>query len=366
MSERVSAQRNTGIDALRLVCMLMVVILHVFDHGGAIDRLPYGTGRYASAWLVQIAAYCAVNCYALISGYVGVKARFRYANVVSLWLQVAFYAVGITAVFAVLRPDQIGLSDIARSVTPVGSHFYWYYTSYFCISLFFPLMNHLLLTAPKALLAQGMTAAFAVFSFLPMFWQTDMMLLNWGFSPLWLAVMYMAGGYMRLYGGESRWGKWLSRHGLAVYGACTLASWAGKWFGDAGVNLILIDRILPNSFLIYNSPQMVLAALSLVMWFASHRPSERMGRAIVRLAPAAFGVYLIHNHPVLWANVTVFELWTRLPLNAVTLPAAALLLAGAIFAGCIAIDLMRIALFERLHIRALCRKLTARLDRGQY
>ena len=63
-------KRNYGIDLLRMILMLMVVILHVLGHGGVLDATTPLSAKYCVSWLIESFAYCAVNCYALISGYV--------------------------------------------------------------------------------------------------------------------------------------------------------------------------------------------------------------------------------------------------------------------------------------------------------
>lgn len=83
-------QRNRGVDLLRMVAMWMVVILHILNKGGALGAsAPLSTGR-ETALLLDMAAYCAVDCYGIISGYVGAGHRFRYSGAVALWLRTAF------------------------------------------------------------------------------------------------------------------------------------------------------------------------------------------------------------------------------------------------------------------------------------
>ena len=68
-------QRNRGVDLLRMVAMWMVVILHILNKGGALGAsAPLSAGR-ETALLLDMAAYCAVDCYG-ISGYVGAGHRF--------------------------------------------------------------------------------------------------------------------------------------------------------------------------------------------------------------------------------------------------------------------------------------------------
>lgn len=78
-------KRNYGIDMLRLVAMFFVVICHVLGHGGVMKN---ATGyNYSVSSLLQIVAYCAVNCYAIISGYVGYKEEdnYHYTKYLKFW-----------------------------------------------------------------------------------------------------------------------------------------------------------------------------------------------------------------------------------------------------------------------------------------
>ena len=86
----VKRERNYGIDLLRMVSMILVAVLHVLGQGGVISEAGKHTpfNAYKVAWFLEIAAFCAVNCYAAISGYVGIKSKFKYSNIIYLWLQV--------------------------------------------------------------------------------------------------------------------------------------------------------------------------------------------------------------------------------------------------------------------------------------
>lgn len=59
-------KRNIGIDLLKIVSMLMIVTLHMLGHGGVLDNMPPMSRCYQVAWLIEIACYGAVNCYALV------------------------------------------------------------------------------------------------------------------------------------------------------------------------------------------------------------------------------------------------------------------------------------------------------------
>ena len=136
MGTETRKQRNYGIDLLRMIAMLMVVILHILGKGGVLQAAPPLSIRYETAWLLETAAYCAVDCYALISGYVGFGTRCRYADLAALWLRVVFYTVTITAVFALVLPGSVSAGEWLRAIFPVMFNQYWYFTAYFCLFLF--------------------------------------------------------------------------------------------------------------------------------------------------------------------------------------------------------------------------------------
>jgi len=138
---RNNARRNYGIDLLRLVSMFMVVIFHVLGRGGVLESTPQFTLNYGIAWLLEIACYCAVNCYALISGYVGVYSKHKWSSIVYLWLQVEFYMILFTSLFAIIQPGSIGIVELLKMLFPVVFYQYWYFTAYFCMFFFIPVLN---------------------------------------------------------------------------------------------------------------------------------------------------------------------------------------------------------------------------------
>ena len=93
MSMEVSTKRNLGLDLLRMVSMLGVVELHVLGQQGVLASATPLSPDYMTAWLLETAAFCAVNCYALISGYVGIFGRFHYSSLALIWCQAAWYTL---------------------------------------------------------------------------------------------------------------------------------------------------------------------------------------------------------------------------------------------------------------------------------
>ena len=133
-------EKNYGIDALRVLAMFMVTILHILTQGGILNASGRFTSQYEAGWLLQTMAFCAVNVYALISGYVWVYAKYRYRNLIELWLQVIFYTILITTLFGVLVPSSVSAMEWIKAIFPVMFNQYWYFSSYVALFLFMPLL----------------------------------------------------------------------------------------------------------------------------------------------------------------------------------------------------------------------------------
>ena len=346
-------QRNRGIDLLRMAAMWMVVILHILNKGGVLEAAaPLSAGR-DTARLLEIAAYCAVNCYGLISGYVGVGHRFRYSGTITLWLRAAFYTLGITAAFALLMQGSVNGDRVLRAFLPVLFRQYWYVTAYFGMCLFIPFFNLLLerLTRHQAkVLALSIVV---VFSVLPTLRQKDVFLTDNGYSVLWLSCLYLLGGILRLYGRQERKPlRW-----AAVYLGCVLVTWLVKLAGDRlwmARTGHLCDKVLLTT---YTSPTILLAAAALVLCYTGLRIGPGFGSFIEKASPLAFSVYLIHAHPLIWEHWLAGRFAFLADKPPVLLTLGVLGGAFGIYAVCSLADILRAWLFRLLRVKAFSKGL---------
>ena len=84
-------QRNYGIELLRIIAMFMIVSLHTLGQGGILASVTPNSPQFHIAWILEIACFCAVNIYALISGYVLSDKPFRLSRLINLRLQLLLY-----------------------------------------------------------------------------------------------------------------------------------------------------------------------------------------------------------------------------------------------------------------------------------
>lgn len=349
-------QRNHGLDLLRMLAMWMVVILHILNKGGVLAATaPLSAGR-ETARLLEAAAYCAVNCYGLLSGYVGAGHRFRYSSPIALWLRTLFYTVGITVAFAVFFPGTVNGDRWLRAILPVLFRQYWYVTAYFGMCLFIPFFNLLLENLTRQQARVLALSIVVVFSVLPTLRQSDVFLTNNGYSVLWLSCLYLLGGCLRLYGPKGR-----SRCWAAVYAGCVLLTWLVKLAGDRlwmARTGAVCDKVLLTT---YTSPTILLAAMALVLCFTGLDIGPGFGCFVEKTSPLAFSVYLIHAHPLLWEYGMAGRFAFLADKPVCLLVTGVLITALCIYVVCSLADGLRAWLFRIFRIKTVSQRIEVAL-----
>ena len=92
-------KRNYNIDLFRIIAAFLVTVLHVLGKGGILKSTSPNEINYWIAWFLEIGAYCAVNCFALITGYVMYNKTIKAKSIIGLWFQVLFYSLLFTSLF---------------------------------------------------------------------------------------------------------------------------------------------------------------------------------------------------------------------------------------------------------------------------
>lgn len=340
-------KRNYGLDLLRLVLMFLVAVLHILGHGGILQGAEQGSVAYRVAWLIETLAYCTVNCYALITGYVYTDKQPRLSSYGLLWLQVLCYSIGIAACGWILNPEKLTAESLQAFLFPVSGDRYWYFSAYTGLFLLIPLLNAGLAAFSRKQAAVTLAVLFAAFSVIPTFSGRDVFATNEGYSTLWLLLMYLLGACIQKFGFAECFS---AGKGIALYlGSCGIA-----W----GIKLIWADGI---KLIDYPSPLMVLAALGLFLAFQNVRIPTWAQKWIAILAPGAFGVYLIHEHPYI-RNYLIMDRFAFLTDYSVPVMVLAVLgIALGIFVICLSIDLIRNWVFKCLKIKERLEKLEEKM-----
>lgn len=354
-----SMERNCNIDRLRNLSMLMVVILHVTGFGFLdYDSIPekrsiYDLLPYSLLWL-EILCLCAVNCFAMVSGYLLCESHFRWSRILKLYIQTGFYTISFLLFFLLFERSAVSVNDIVLALVPILD--YWYVKAYFGVLLILPALCKLVdFFYPRPKCYFTLLGIICFTTILPgNIWGTET-----GGCTLWLAILFIVGGVIRKNEGlikQSKWGKpkW-----------CFL----GYFLSAAVIFLICaVYRVIPDSLhkvlpgsdmiLMYSSPFVTMEALCLFIGILLGRQDEgKLRRIISGTAPYAFGVYLLHMDPFV-RKFILSGCWDRLglPQSGIASVIPVLGLSFSIFLTGIAVDYLRSLLFSFCRINSLLQK----------
>lgn len=337
-------KRNYGIDLLRLVLMYMVCVLHVLGQGGILGSYQAGTPAYGVFWLMEICAYCAVDGFALISGYMAADKPARYSKLIEMWFQVFFYSFVLTAVLACAGLCKgVSAGSMLRNALPVTSKAYWYFTAYFAASFFTPMINRFVSQIGESTARKFLLVFFVLFSVLEHY--SEPFKTQGGYSAVWLIVLYFIGALSKK---GSLFQKKKNGFLLLLWLACIGITWAA---------LILFGKTKLISFV---SPTVLLAGLAMVVRFSR---ISIPGKVIRRLSPLAFGVYLFQLNNVIWQKLdgaAITRLTRHLPVAFLEI----ILFAALLFAAGMAVEFVRTLLHRALKISKLSEKIEKAIRKG--
>ena len=342
--------RQMGIELLRILSMFMAVILHILGRGGILANLAPLSAEYHVAWFLEIAFFCAVNCFALITGYVSANSKFNFSRLMTLWMQIIFYSILIFSVYFIFTQNPATAQDILTALFPVSMTAHWYVTAYFGMFLFIPIFNKLIHALTKRQFKTMIILLVLVFSIWPTIAGTDLFHLENGYSCAWLIVLYFIGAYMRMYG---LWQSLKKREIFFIYLLSVFAVWTSKIIIQMFPNnLINVDFLLS-----YTSPFILLSAVALLALFARLKIKNKFSLSLIGFfAPLSFGVYLIHTSPLVFNHVLngLFTSYSAMPC--IEMMFIVFLSGAAIFIGCSFVDYGRGKLFKLLKLDKLAQK----------
>ena len=101
-----NTERNYGIELLRIIAGLFVIVYHALGQGGVLENLIEGTLSFKIVWLIGIISYCAVDVFVLISGYTSIsiiEKEYDWSKLILLWLEVLYYSVVVYIGFSLIK-----------------------------------------------------------------------------------------------------------------------------------------------------------------------------------------------------------------------------------------------------------------------
>ncbi len=345
-----SSSRNYGIDLLRIISMIGVVLLHVLGHGGILKSAS-APDVFSLTWALEILAYPAVNCFILISGFVGYRGTKHYPrikNLLSLYATAFFYSVLICLLFRFFQPQLVDSKTLLAAFTPVRSKQYWFLSCYVALFLLTPFLNLFVDRAngKHLFLFSLVLALFSLFSI-----KYDPFVLKQGYTPFWFALVYTVGAIMKKIDLPNRFSKktWLILAASAYALSCFFK------IGFHFINHTILNQYA-NMLLSYVSPTIVLMAIALFCIFAKLNIRTHLAPFINFFSTSAFSVYLMQDHSLVQKNLMPY---LQKLTNGYGVAQLALFIVGVVLATfliAVLIDKIRQLLFRLIKLDMLFEK----------
>lgn len=353
-------ERDTGLDLLRVLSMCGIVGLHILGQGGVLDHVDKSF-NFVTGFFVEALFLCSVNIFAILSGYFyGLRCfeNFKIRNIVRLILVVLFYCLLITLLFMLFSNVPLGAKDWLFAMFPPLKGRYWYITNYVFLFFLMPYINRLTHQLPKHLFHNLLLVLIAFGSIVSTFGIRDFFVMNKGYSALWLTICYLIGVYIRMYGMPFR---------------LKLKAWENVSLIAGNTALVVLSIYVlrpfaptldPEMFLQYNSPFVVVNSILLFGLFMDNQKLAHKNRQIVgMLSAAAFDIYIIHCHVLIFDYVLKNRFVSFAALNPFAMVGAVLLSIVGIYSVCFILAEARMYVFRATGLNRLSDNIGGKMDR---
>lgn len=336
--------RNYGIDLLRIIATLFVLLLHIISQGQVNYLCEMLSIRYEVLVFLEVMCTCCINCYGLISGYVGIDSKHNARSIINLYFEVLFYSIVIALIMFFAVPSSLGDTSVFKYFFPLLNDNYWYFTCYFVLFLLMPLLNFAINNVDKKVIERTIIVLFTFLSVIPCISQNKYAFsAGGGFSIMWLLFLYVVGAYVKKYDLKLFKKK---RTYLIAFFCLILFWWIIKFLQEYFTHGVYF------TLKVCNYPTIFLQGLCLLLYFKDFSPKGILIKLTKVLSPMTFGVYLIHVHPVFFEYMKgCFVNWVYMPFIQLFLCLFVVWIGVYLLASLI--DFIRIQLFKLIRINKL-------------
>lgn len=293
-------ERNSSIELLRIISMILIVFHHISVHGFSSYADP---SFFSIIWssFIRIGGKIGVNVFVIISGYflIGDNAlSFKSVRKsLKLILQILCYSIVFYILFEVIVNRTFNINDCIKYLMPLSNGKWWFATEYFILFILHPFINRMLLSLDKSTYKKFLLILFVILSIIPTAFATEYI----PGTSLWFIFLYSTAAYLKLYGFPK----------IAPQ-FCLLLS-AGLYIVKAIIYLVLIKLTSSHLYLsgrtalFCNHNDLLIFIISLFLFLGFSQIQIKTNKIINTVASTTFGIYLIHDNPFvrpfLWETV---------------------------------------------------------------
>lgn len=189
--------RNSNIELLRIISIIMIVISHYCVHsvgGQHLVNVPIGLNRFLLEFLTL--GNLGSILFIIISGYYLNNSNcVKIKKLLKIVFQVLFYSIVIYSVLLIFHVESFKITNFIKSIFPITFKMYWFATAYIIIYIFHPFINKFINNTTKKEHLLFILLMFIIFSVLATFTYND----YYGNELVQFLLFYSIGAYLNKY-----------------------------------------------------------------------------------------------------------------------------------------------------------------------
>lgn len=343
-NKSINNQRNSALEILRIISMLMIVFHHFAIHGEFKWETNFITVPHLWYNFIILWGKLGVNLFVLISGYFLISDKDCSINIKKILKflgQVVFYSVLIYSLFVIFMGESLNVESIIKAFFPIAFQNWWFASTYFLLFLIHPFLNMGLIALDK----KSYQKFIILFVFI---WSVLLTIMSKTYQSnefVWFVLLYAIAGYARLYGFNE---KMTSKQYFILAFIIMLITYLATNY----ITFLETKNEIGTGHELYFSDMQktttFFSAICLFMAFVKIKPFYNKWVNII--SSATFGVYLLHD-----SNYTRTFLWHDLFKNsnyqetAMIIPYS-IFVVFIVYIACVIIDLIRQYTVEKVYM----------------
>lgn len=329
-------QRKSGIELLRIICMLMIIVLHAYTYGG-LNQLSnaQGGGFETTSDFIWSFFRTPVNVFMIITGYFMSKDvldfKKSYRRIPKVYATMLFYSILLTIFAFVIYShnsfsipsettdtltsadkleidtmndlsERFAVYSVIKMFFPLLSKQWYFLTNYVIILLLSPFINKVLVEIDKKQFKILLGLLFVFLSIYPtistmgglkeIFSTTKVLPIEYGKSMISFLFMFIIGAYLKRFVKDDE--KLHFKYLGYFVGLCIIDFSLYYFLGNVMLNKVgLYNGAVFGQF---SNPFVILESVSIFLFF---RGFQFKSRVINYIAGTTIGIYAIHEHPLM-------------------------------------------------------------------
>lgn len=334
------AHRDSNMELLRIVAMLLVMVVHAdFRALGVPSVSDFGDETYRTVMrlVIESLSIVCVNTFVLLSGWFGI--RFRFERMVEFLFQIFFFLLIGFGIAVATVPDQAISHRGMANLLLLGEWDYWFVKCYLLMYFFAPVMNSFVEHSTERQLRTFLIVFYVFQTVYGLVGGAEWFKL--GYSGLSFMGLYLLARYIRLY--PNRLTTMSKGRDMIVFlSFAVIMTLIGVAVLAAGQNPKLINRMYA-----YTSPLVIVAAVYFLLFFSKIKLGY--SKIINWVAISCFAIYLVHSNS--WLGGTYYDSTIRhlfASFHGAAFFVRAALFVMVVFVGSILLDKIRILLWKSM------------------